>query len=818
MAQRFGMNAASVSAASSSKRASVSRAVSRWHFRYVAGGVTVALAVYTFVALWFVERAPEWDELGLFNPVYMFDRAGAVTYPIYPATGATSAMFVHPPTHYFILGLLMRLHLSAEGAALVPVILWTVVAIAAAMFCRFSIVARFAISAGVIAGILVWALPFFIRPDVDMAVTWIAALIVLEGGRLGGWNPALLAFGAFLLTLASELHYPMTPAFLGLVVYAVWMVRDLGLRPATPRLGALIGGALIPGIPYLALFVIPHYGEIRGFAQGTNGSGFHPLLAFREEIAGYRSIVASGQGGTLLSAIAAPFTYSRVPPAVAFVPFFFWRRDTRGIALACLPPLFFLWFFDTENHQLYVTGEFTLYFIAVAYAVGLGVARLIRALGPTERVASLAAALAVLVALLVFGRPAIDTFGTRTLHPAHREMDIARAAGRAGIGEAGLVTSFDASTLWYTTGGSAYYPLWRDISYQTNLQQLNLRAYLKDLPALAESNVGTAISYWAAAGLVTARAFYFDWPLTSARVALAPKGQGWAGTSRIRYILYSGVPAPVAGVALDRHNNALIFTTQSDGAWEFVSESCQGTSTSIADIGPWSLSADVPASVGTGGARSAGPRTIVSVVARPAAIAHSATLREHHCKVLRAARLSARTVTVHQLLSNAKTVGVDRTMAFPGWVAAVDTLLGPRGRLTHLDFNEPVKTAAPDPGGTVRASPAGLSITTPSRLYAQAATIPLKLPDDRSQLWIGMNVRVTKGTVGMCVIDVVTNACTHPLRQLIAPGSGLVYLEVPDTKHPVAVYIENVAYGSAEMTVRGRADLVRAAAVGSRRP
>jgi hypothetical protein len=688
----------------------------------------------------------------------------------------------------------MRAHLTVEAAALVPVILWTVLAIAAGMFCRFSLVARFALAAGVLAGILMWAPAYFIRPDVHMAVAWVAGLIVLEGARLGGWNAAGLALGAFLLTLASELHYPMTPAFLGVAVYAVWMARELGLKRAAPRLGALVGGALILGIPYLVLFVIPHYSEIRGFAGGANG-GFHPLRAFQGEIAAYRAMAASGQGGSFLSAVAAPFTHSRVPVAVAFIPFFLWRRDTRGIALACLPSVLFITFFDTENHELYDTGSFTLYFIAVAYAVGLVVTTVARRVRASGTVAPLIAGLGVLAVLLVFGRPAINYFGTRTSHPTHREMDIARAAGRAVIGVNGVVASFDASQVWYTTGGSAYYPLWRDIFPQTNLQQLNLQGYLRELPALAESNLGAGVSYWAAQGLVKARGFYFDWPLSPA--------------TRIRYIIYSSISQPVVGVARGARS-AFVFATQSNGPWEFLSASCQGTSAELGEIGPWSLTADVPSSPGTSGVRRGAPRAILSVVARPATLARAAVLREHHCQILRDARLSAHAVTVGQLLTAAHKLGADRTMTFPGWVPAVDTLFGPRGRLTRLAYAEPLGNAVPGRGAKVRVSPDSVKVIAPSDPNAEAAAIPLKLPPDRSHLWIGMHVSVTRGTVGMCVFDVVTNGCAYPARSLLAPGSGDVYLEIPDTQDILALYIENVVGGPAEITLRGTGQLVRA--------
>src|SRR5262249_37656107 len=66
----------------------------------------------------FFQMHNDWiDELGLFNPVYMFVHYGKMTYPVY---AHFDEMVVHPPTHYALIGGLMKLGLNVYFAESIP--------------------------------------------------------------------------------------------------------------------------------------------------------------------------------------------------------------------------------------------------------------------------------------------------------------------------------------------------------------------------------------------------------------------------------------------------------------------------------------------------------------------------------------------------------------------------------------------------------------------------------------------------------------------------------------------------------------------------
>ncbi len=71
-----------------------------------------------------------------------------------------------------------------------------------------------------------------------------------------------------------------TPAFCGVAVYLGWAYLELGQVKAHLPIGAIVFGALLVGVPYLALFVVPDLHWIRSDIESVNG-GFNPVAAVR---------------------------------------------------------------------------------------------------------------------------------------------------------------------------------------------------------------------------------------------------------------------------------------------------------------------------------------------------------------------------------------------------------------------------------------------------------------------------------------------------------------------------------------------------------
>jgi len=483
----------------------------------VAAAAIVAVAA--FVDLWFTEHEPNLDDLGLFNPVHTYLQTGHMSYPIY---GMFDATIVHPPTHYLIIAWVIRATgLPPEGAALVPVLVWLAVIPVLVVCSRLSVAAKFAFLAGAFAGLVIWAPPSFIRPDLHQAAVWLAGLLALETGRLANWDWRRLGLGATLISLSSVLHYPASASLVAVAVYAVWAWRSLGFRAARAVLAALGVGSVVVLAPYAALYLIPHWHEVITFSRlANNRAGTGWLAGFDQARRQYQYFADTGAPGHALGLVAGPLLRLGIPVVFVTTPLLAIRRETRGIALASAPYLLFLLFYARGKSAYYYTPEFILFFATVVYAALLLLGALLNLLivGRHRRVHAVAIAGLAIVAGTVALKPAtLRAGGYTSWSPLHQDMEIARAAGSRLLPPDALVGTNDIG-LWYATGATRIHYFTGDVDPLRDLSQVNLLAYLRKFDAVAEARYDNwatfnrqreAIPQWYADGLLQIRGFYF---------------------------------------------------------------------------------------------------------------------------------------------------------------------------------------------------------------------------------------------------------------------------------------------------------------------
>ena len=487
--------------------------------RWVAGAVGIAVIALAAFYSCFAERQVAFDEVGLFNPIYMYLHYGRMTYP---AHGQFDAMFVHPPTHYFLVATLMRTGLSVHHAAgLLAVILFTTYC-ALVIVSRFPFAVQLAFLVGGFLGAFVWNQALTLRPDLTLTLAWAAGLVALETARLDDWNPRRLAVGGFLLTLASAVHYPGVAAWMGLLVYAAWMVTSIGWRAFRTPLVWMIAGAAVVAIPVLALFVLPNAGEILAFAKrvqeaAPTGSG----TAFQIHRQFYAFMASNIEAATYLrpfiTLLTAPLYRSLVPAAFVGPALLLAIPSTRVLGLAALPHLLFIVFGARHKEYQYYTPEITVYLIAVL-AVALSGAFAVVARLRRERIATVlalvTAALGVRIAAtehpyLIVGR----VLATRGIY----DFEAGHAAGRRMLGRDAVVGTTSAGT-WYTSGATHLYFVNPEIVYPDDISCLDLKSYWSTFDAvtadLQESwltynrqRMNITASY--ADGLLGLRGFYF---------------------------------------------------------------------------------------------------------------------------------------------------------------------------------------------------------------------------------------------------------------------------------------------------------------------
>ncbi|MBV9947219.1 MAG: hypothetical protein JOZ69_10250, partial [Myxococcales bacterium] len=515
--------------------------------RIWAYGVPAAVAVvawlYGLITLWFTDVPPNSDDQGLFNPAYVFLKTWHMAYPIYPAADSNTVMYVHPPVHYAVLATVMRVTGEpVEAAALIIVLFWLGLGLALIVASRLSPAAKLAFIVGSTATIVAWATPGYIRPELDIAGAWLCGIFALEIGRQRAWNPWFLGLGALLLSLSATMHYPMSGIVGGVAVYAGWAIYARRRAAVRPVLAIAVGAAVV-FVPYAALFVIPDWHLIQQVTQTVQHQpGTHS--PFAQHRLTYRWIYDFGDGGPFLNAVIGPFLRFGIPLVFVVGPFLAWRRDTRGILLGTLPQLLFFLFYvrwKLPGANNYYLIEVTLYFSSVVYVVLLAVHALLlrtpaRVRGPSVAVALAGAA--CLVAVIAFAKPEIQRNSIRDWNPPHADMETARAATGTLLPPGSLVLNTAALTLWYVTGASQSYPLWRDLTFQPDLSQVNVPAYLAGFTAVAEganeagedlaafNKQHQAVPNWIVQGILKPYRFYF--------------GQLYAASSAaLRYVLFS---------------------------------------------------------------------------------------------------------------------------------------------------------------------------------------------------------------------------------------------------------------------------------------
>jgi hypothetical protein len=761
--------------------------------RWLPLATAIGLVAFAFATWWFRDREPTLDDLGLFNPIYMYLKTGHMTYPVYDMY---NAMVVHPPTHYLIVAWIMQLSgATAEVASLVPPLLWFTVGALALATSRLSAPAKFGLLFGALVGLLYWAPTQFIRPDLDYATAFLAGLFLLEASRNGGWDTFRLFLGSALLALASALHYPASASVFGVVAFAGLAVHSLGLRRSRRILATLALGAAVVLVPYFSLFVIPHWNAILSFIHETTGHASF-LAGFSQTRSQYHSMYSQHYGGPFVSSLAAFVTRFGIPCVFVTTIGFGLRRETRGIALASAPQLLFLLFYDHTKHFSYYIVEFTLYFGLVGYLALLGVSKLVSRLRPLERlrpVAVTAVALA-LIALVIFrGEPAIAYTSPFTWHPLHEDMDIARAAGLAMLPKKALVGMNDVA-LWYITGASRAHSLLLDIGQESDLSGLNVKAYLGGFDAIAEESYDTwqmpnrqheAIPSWFNDGLLGVRGFYFG----DRRADPAPL---------VKYLLLSTRPHRLVGYALRGHT-VFRFSERPRGSFVFVATSCPALSPVPNELSvPWRTTIGVPGSVYPPVASTSEIEAFVAPWQTYLGKIRS-TLKS--CRTLTMRRLAANTESATKFVERWRPSTTPRLIAFPQFVAASNALFSPPVPVVVVPHGTSTASLRAAGTGEIRASSDGTLVTTPPTRYAQAATAVIHPSRTTRRQWLKVTGKVVHGNPGICILDASTGSCLD--QRTLDPAFGRVfYLAIPPTHDPLEFYVGNNGTGSAELLIR----------------
>jgi hypothetical protein len=543
-------------------------------------GLALVIALLCARLAFFSARNVWIDELGLYNPIYMYLHYGKMTYPIHHHF---EEMVVHPPTHYVVIAWLMKLGLNLYYAEAVPPYVLTILILY--LICRggFPNAVKLGLLIGVFSAVsLIYCqmtnLFAQLRPDTTLTLALMAGLLALESGRLEAWNSKKLFLGSLLLTYASGLHYPAGLAFTGVGVYLIWACWTLGIAQARRRIVALVGGACLFGIPFLVLFVEPHWKGIWMMITSVqSGGGIQSALARHfaqyDWLSGLMSMTKMGQS-LLMLPLEGPL--SRHIPVIGLATvMLLLMPSTRGIALAGLPYPLVVLLYSQQKSTGYYIAELALYMSAVV-ALTLVVAEWIaqRVCLPIAKIAFIPTAAVAL---------GVSYFGAHPVWPwrlAEHEMDVARAASRELVGPNAVVAGRLGT--WYTSGAIHWFDPTPELLYAKDIHAVDLTSYFRPFDAVVEyahmsdytlNAQRATLSTWYVDGTLNLRGFYLlqDQP-----------NFGAAGIGNL-FLSVERIPQ-VSGYVM---KNQQLFRFDEEAAGEFVAAALIGS------LDKWNL-ADFP--------------------------------------------------------------------------------------------------------------------------------------------------------------------------------------------------------------------------------
>jgi hypothetical protein len=469
------------------------------------------------VILWafFGDHAQDFDDIGLFNIPYMYANYGDLTYP---AHGQFDALTIHPPIHYWLIGVFMKMGIEPFYAEAIAPALLMFLGILLVLSSRFAPPIKVGLLLGLCVPLLFSGFLPGMRPDVHRALALYCGLIALESGRSQNWDARRLFLGSFFLTYASALHYPGFAGFLGALIYVLWLIRvkPVNWRSATI---ALMAGGTVVGLPYLLLFVIPFRHEIFSAVSGVQAVG-DPIDAVRVHLRVYAAFIQNPDFGfQILNRILFFPVVFGVPLVFFAFPALWLNRCTRGMAWAALPyPLFLLFF---AEHKVFWPGYFLPEFML--YAAGIGILLSSSALyvcgrflRPLDTTWSWSLVTVFFVGALLSTSPPLHAVSI-SLKPRIHEAAIARGAGRLILGPNAWIGSRNA-IMFYAAGGSHYYDVSPDLLWAKNPAR-NLDEYFRSFDSIVEHRAFSSLtlnperkslSSWYADGSLKLRGFFFS--------------------------------------------------------------------------------------------------------------------------------------------------------------------------------------------------------------------------------------------------------------------------------------------------------------------
>jgi hypothetical protein len=509
--------------------------------KYTVRAFALLLTFLMACVCFFVYPVQEGDDLGLYNPVYTYLINGKMTYPAcFGISPHFEAMIAHPPVRYLIIAWLMKLGLNSFYATSFPIFLIFLLGVSLIVTSRFKPYEKIAFLFGIFAPIVLFhtrsvaegplevqaplgpvlfdslGSAVSIRPDLSLALGWFIGLLTLESARIEGWNTRKLLLGSFLLTSVSGLHYYGSFAWAGIGVYIIYALHDCNLKIGLKKSLWIVFGACCFGIPYLILFVIPHFGDIVNYALSVqNNASIQGAVNRHIGQYIYNQQVLSGERSPYILMFLRPVWSLKTPLALFAWIFLLIPKNTRGLALSSLSLILFICFYLQGKSNGYYIPENMIYLSGISllllWAIQAGASKIFPS-GKARYIFPLGTF--CLMIACIKGNPYFEQVNI-SLKPYRHEMHLARACAKEIVGSNAVVAG--RLELWYASGAEHWYDIYSDLIWNPDISHIDLSTYFSQFDAIVDqhhfanftlNNLSATLSSWYADKVLYLKGIY----------------------------------------------------------------------------------------------------------------------------------------------------------------------------------------------------------------------------------------------------------------------------------------------------------------------
>lgn len=327
-----------------------------FHYSYIM--MSCILLFIIICNIFFTNGIQRIDDVTLFNPIYNWVNTGKLVYPIHEFPNSVS---VHPPMHYFIIAVLMKLGFSIRFAQSFLLLIFVFGILVWGLLSKVTNYLKLGIIMSLVGIFLNRDLP--IRPDLTISVGILLGYLILYEAVLANKKTHTIVFlfiGTIIVSFVSLLHYYAWGAIGGIVVALFYIYKSN--KDFKILLYGLIPFSLIYFFYFYFVF-FPDINNIKLAFQNNDQGSFNIFVSIERHFELYEELGIKGRIAYFIYFLLSKYTF--IPLWVYTLLISFLNKRTQPLFFMTLPYSVALFLFAQHKNTEYIHIEFIFFFSAI---------------------------------------------------------------------------------------------------------------------------------------------------------------------------------------------------------------------------------------------------------------------------------------------------------------------------------------------------------------------------------------------------------------------------------------------------------------------